>query len=484
MYPKPRDFTLGLFKYKTTDADSEFPTDADLRNTIRDGLTGTAMPGWKELLSDKEIDALIAKIKVFGYWDEEDPADLKPIEMGEMPAVTPEILAVGRENYQTICAECHGLAGRGNITSGKRLTDDGENRVWPRNLTHPESWRMTVGAKGVFQRLSVGIPSSPMPEHTTALDVETRWAIANYVMGLQQNATPASKGDSVIKAMRLAGDLPTEPNDPVWDSVAAMTFNMAPNIIKEPRLFTTLTEFVTVRAVYNDTDLAMRVDIDDRTYSVPGSDLEREYALDDVVATRDAIAVQIPAALTGSTEKPYFRQGDKKNPVNMWLWSAPSVEPKADQSGIIMDAKGLLWTPRVWISHQNHAMTVRPLPPMARGKIAAGRWCSIGRCKQMPRQICSFLKASTPPLPLPAGMGCTAKKVSATALPHGTGFYSSQLKTRVKPLGFPSPLPGWPGCCLCCLHGVRVDVLGSKIRHNSKVYVANIPKPQNLDGRQ
>ena len=105
MYPKPRDFTLGLFKYKTTDADSEFPTDADLRNTIRDGLTGTAMPGWKELLSDKEIDALIAKIKVFGYWDEEDPADLKPIEMGEMPAVMPEILAVGRENYQTICAE-------------------------------------------------------------------------------------------------------------------------------------------------------------------------------------------------------------------------------------------------------------------------------------------------------------------------------------------------------------------------------------------
>jgi DMSO reductase family type II enzyme heme b subunit len=346
MYPKPRDFTLGLFKYKTTDADSEFPTDADLRNTIRDGLTGTAMPGWKELLSDKEIDALIAKIKVFGYWDEEDPADLKPIEMGEMPAVTPEILAVGRENYQTICAECHGLAGRGNITSGKRLTDDGENRVWPRNLTHPESWRMTVGAKGVFQRLSVGIPSSPMPEHTTALDVETRWAIANYVMGLQQNATPASKGDSVIKAMRLAGDLPTEPNDPVWDSVAAMTFNMAPNIIKEPRLFTTLTEFVTVRAVYNDTDLAMRVDIDDRTYSVPGSDLEREYALDDVVATRDAIAVQIPAALTGSTEKPYFRQGDKKNPVNMWLWSAPSVEPKADQSGIIMDAKGLDQPPK------------------------------------------------------------------------------------------------------------------------------------------
>jgi len=341
MYPMPRDFTLGLFKYKTTDSDSEFPTDADLRDTIRDGLVGTAMPGWKDILNDKEIDALIAKIKVFGYWDEEDPADLKPIEMGAMPAATPEMLAIGKEHFETICAECHGLEGRGNITSGKRLADDAGNRIWPRNLTRPESWRVTLDTQDIFQRLSVGIPSSPMPEHTTALDVQTRWAIANYVFSLRNNATPVSKGDSVIKAARIEGDLPTDPDDPVWDNVPAMTFNMAPNVIKEPRLFTSLTEFVTVRAVYNETDLAMRVDIDDRTYSVPGSDLEREYALDDVTATRDAIAVQIPAALSGTNEKPYFRQGDKKNPVNMWVWTAPSVEPKAEQSAVIMDANGL-----------------------------------------------------------------------------------------------------------------------------------------------
>jgi len=112
-------------------------------------------------------------------------------------------------------------------------------------------------------------------------------------------------------------------------------------VIKEPRLFTTLTEFVTVRALYNDSDIAMRVDVDDRTYSVPGSELEREYALEDVEATRDAIAVQIPAALSGSNEKPYFRQGDKKNPVNMWVWTAPSVEPAAVETAVIMDAKGL-----------------------------------------------------------------------------------------------------------------------------------------------
>ncbi len=343
MYPAPRDFTLGLFKYKTTDSDSEFPTDDDLRGTIRDGLTGTAMPGWKELLSDAEIDALIEKIKVLGYWDGESAEELglSPIEMGAMPAATPEMLVLGQEQFLKICAECHGNEGRGNITSGKRLADDAGARIWPRNLTHPESWRVTLDTQDIFQRLSVGIPSSPMPEHTTALDVETRWAIANYVVTLQANATPVSKGESVIKAVRVEGDLPSDPTDPAWDTAPAMTFNMAPNVIKEPRLFTSLTEFVTVRALYNDSDIVLRVDVDDRTYSVPGSDLEREYALEDVVATRDAIAVQIPAALSGTNEKPYFRQGDKKNPVNMWVWTAPSVEPAADEAAVIMDAKGL-----------------------------------------------------------------------------------------------------------------------------------------------
>jgi DMSO reductase family type II enzyme heme b subunit len=340
MYPAPRDFTLGLFKYKTTQADSEFPTDADLLTTIRDGLPGTAMPGWKTILSDVEIEALIQKIKVIGYWEEEDPADLIAIDLGAPPAVTPELLAQGREQFVKACVQCHGEAGRGNITSGKRLKDDLEARIWPRNLTRPETWRVTQDAEDVFQRLSTGIPGTPMPEHSTTMSIEDRWAIANYVMTLRNTATPLSKGDSVIRAIRIAGDLPNDPTDPVWDSAPAMTFTLVPNVIKEPRLFTSLNDMVTVRAVYNDNDIAMRVDIDDRTYSVPGSELEQQYAIDGVTVTRDAIAVQLPAALTGSSEKPYFRQGDRRNPVNLWSWTAPSVEPEMVEAVVIKDAFG------------------------------------------------------------------------------------------------------------------------------------------------
>ncbi len=342
MYPAPRDFTLGLFKYKTTDADSEFPSDADLHATIKNGLTGTAMPAWGDILSDAEIDALIEKIKEFGYWDGESPEDLglNPIELGRPPAVTPELLARGREQFVKACVQCHGEEGRGNITSGKRLADDSETRIWPRNLTQPETWRVTMDAEDVFQRLSTGIPGTPMPEHATTMAIEDRWAIANYVMTLRENSVPLSEGESVIKAVRINGDLPMGYDDPLWDQAPAMTFNMAPNVIKEPRLFTSLNDMVTVRALYNGDDIVIRVDVDDRTYSVPGAELERQYALDDVTATRDAIAVQIPAALSGTNEKPYFRLGDSRNPVNLWYWAAPSVEPELAETAVIYDATG------------------------------------------------------------------------------------------------------------------------------------------------
>ncbi|MEE8456030.1 MAG: c-type cytochrome, partial [Limibaculum sp.] len=231
MYPRPRDFTLALFKYKTTHADDEFPSDSDFRNTIRDGLPSTGMPAWKGILDDAEIDALIYKIKQFGEWEEEE-IEVNPIDPGTMPEATPEVLARGREQFVKVCAKCHGDEGRGNVTSGKKLKDDWGYRVWPRNLTRPETWRYTRTVGDVFQRLSTGIRGTPMPEHTTTMSEEDRWAIARYAMTLRGNSVPPSAGETVIKAVRVAGGLPDDPADPAWDSAPAMTFALAPNIIK------------------------------------------------------------------------------------------------------------------------------------------------------------------------------------------------------------------------------------------------------------
>ena len=53
--PPPRDFTLGLYKIKSTGADDIVPNDEDLFRMISDGMPGTSMPGWSDMLSEQEI---------------------------------------------------------------------------------------------------------------------------------------------------------------------------------------------------------------------------------------------------------------------------------------------------------------------------------------------------------------------------------------------------------------------------------------------
>src|SRR6266851_3422102 len=47
--PRPRDFTSGRFKFRSTDTGS-LPTDEDLAHSITEGLHGTSMATWKAFL--------------------------------------------------------------------------------------------------------------------------------------------------------------------------------------------------------------------------------------------------------------------------------------------------------------------------------------------------------------------------------------------------------------------------------------------------
>jgi mono/diheme cytochrome c family protein len=64
LIPRPRDFTLGLFKYKST-LPGQPPTDADLERVVAEGLPASAMPYFKDVLSDSEIRAVVAQVKQF-----------------------------------------------------------------------------------------------------------------------------------------------------------------------------------------------------------------------------------------------------------------------------------------------------------------------------------------------------------------------------------------------------------------------------------
>ena len=58
LYPRPRDYRKGLFKFTSTRTGAK-PTRDDLRKTIRNGLHGTSMPAFEALLSPAEIEQVV-----------------------------------------------------------------------------------------------------------------------------------------------------------------------------------------------------------------------------------------------------------------------------------------------------------------------------------------------------------------------------------------------------------------------------------------
>lgn len=60
--PYPRDYRPGKFKFKSTEAPSDMPTDADLAKVLEEGIPGTSMPSFRMLaLEDRQ--ALVEYVK-------------------------------------------------------------------------------------------------------------------------------------------------------------------------------------------------------------------------------------------------------------------------------------------------------------------------------------------------------------------------------------------------------------------------------------
>ena len=59
LYPRPRDYRPGIFKFTSTNPVNAKPTRADLRKTLLYGLHGTSMPGFEAIMTPSEIEQVI-----------------------------------------------------------------------------------------------------------------------------------------------------------------------------------------------------------------------------------------------------------------------------------------------------------------------------------------------------------------------------------------------------------------------------------------
>ena len=163
LLPKPRDFTRGLYKIRSTEA-GQLPTDQDLFDIITVGMPGSSMPEWETALSTDDRWQVVAYIKTFyeGFKENENPPKQITLQ-GKIPYAEQSV-EIGKELYVELgCVECHGNVGRGDGTSAPTLTDSWGFQTWPANLTQGWTFRGGADTEDIFKRFIGGIAGSPMP---------------------------------------------------------------------------------------------------------------------------------------------------------------------------------------------------------------------------------------------------------------------------------------------------------------------------------
>jgi mono/diheme cytochrome c family protein len=374
MDPRPRDFTKGLFKIRTT-THNELPTDEDLYRTISRGIPGTGMPSWKGLLSEDERLNVIAYVKTFSDKFKDAPPP-KMIPVGVEPPASPEMIKKGKELFtgKAACFTCHGMEGRGNGPLAPVMMDVWSNPIYPRNLT--KSWLYKGGndTKDIFLRISGSLNGTFMPSFLESLSEEERWSIAQYVKSIQRPKPVGSQ--VVIESRKVAGEITIDPASPVWQGVVATDVLMAGQVHVPPRNQSPTVDVVQVQSVYNDTEIAFRLTWDDRTENRVNQENDRTKQMETPIFTetypvlyppsvrlkvlRDSAALQFPVKPPQGPEKPHFFLGDIGKPVNLWQWKADGdvVEelnakgyktPAAEQPDPSQQAKGKgVFTDGVW----------------------------------------------------------------------------------------------------------------------------------------
>ncbi|MFQ5628116.1 MAG: c-type cytochrome [bacterium] len=392
--PRPRDFTRGKYKIRSTES-RQLPTDEDLLDVITKGMPGTSMPAWDNL-SENDRRLLVAYIKTFSKrfeLTEEPPIKL---DLRNRVQFSQESIAKGRQVYEEIeCVKCHGEEGRGDGPSALDLVDEWDEPTRPADLTESWTFRGGSSAEDIYKRFIAGLDGTPMPsivgsfvmdeeiediqikiEDEEPLTDEERekfeqamqeirvksWHLANYVRSLAPEEKP--EVEIVLKSKSIEGELPQEIDDPRWDEIESNMYPLAGQVIVEPRNFTPSVDAVFVKSMYNDDEIAFLLAWDDPSMSLASptpvdtsaspdsadsseqSETTTNTEQETPTTYDDAIALQFPVKLSDGPERPYFLMGDARKSVYLWHLKASNsfdaeLQAAEKANSIEANAKGM-----------------------------------------------------------------------------------------------------------------------------------------------
>ncbi len=364
--PKPRDFTVGKFKIRTTPSGS-LPTTQDLKNIIRSGMPYTAMPAWPQF-NDQQLTEITYYVKSFSPDFANPERQPEPIQIPSAPSIGAESIEKGQKLYTELgCARCHGDVGRSDGVTAPTLKDDWGHALRPADLTRRWTFRGGPTREDIFRAFSTGLNGTPMPSFADALSVEQRWDLANYVYSLSPSDAPTYA--TTLVAKKVASELDLAEGKLFEDAEPAF-FPMIGQVIQPGRAFHPACNGLLVRAVYNDTDIAFELrwndlhadasgksgpelpvpaeeDQGDKAEAKPeAAGADTGWGEEEAPAAKpaaegegdfwgqgggeaaaagpasefsDAVAIQFPVEKPASIRKPYLLFGDKANPVHLWF---------------------------------------------------------------------------------------------------------------------------------------------------------------------
>lgn len=133
---RPRDFTSGIYKFRSTDSGS-LPLESDLYRTVTRGLSGVSMPAFP-LMSHRDKLSVIEYIKTFYPAWEAEKADRVIVPVPRAPADLSSSARIGRGRVVYLamqCTQCHGVDGQGKGATRTEYVDAWGHRQKPFNFT-------------------------------------------------------------------------------------------------------------------------------------------------------------------------------------------------------------------------------------------------------------------------------------------------------------------------------------------------------------
>ncbi len=310
LYPWPRDFRTGIFKFRSTPTGT-LPRDEDIYRTIVNGIPGTSMPNWSDALSPEDTWALVNLIKSFSpRFFNEKPGD--PVEVKEPGSATPESIARGKELYvKNKCTHCHGMSGKGDGRLAESLMDAWKHAVFVHDITNPSYFKAGSTGKDVYRTLSTGLDGTPMESYAQLSDQE-RWDLTHFIRSRFAKESKRAEFETDVFSKKVTGKLDIDPANPLWNDVKATDLVLRPLSARRSAV-----ETIRFSSVHNEKQLAVRVQWEDPNQD-ENQDLGDQYL--------DQVAVQFAlGAVTLHTHghnEPFWGMGNRGKPVNIWHWKA------------------------------------------------------------------------------------------------------------------------------------------------------------------